>query len=128
MTSPMRRPLLTSHRAEIQRVERVSAQDTWVMGRVLVEGVGEARVDLDFPVKFGEEPLPLLGSGVLDSSDSVQSYSFPTANAVVTNWSTDGPYYTGASLAITTTGRVGQRLFMTFAFVGVALSAHAEGE
>lgn len=111
-------------RAEVQRVERAAAQDTWVMGRVLVEGVGEAEVKVPFPLMFGEKPLPILGGGELDTMDSPERFNFPTANAVVSGWDIfDGTYYKGCELAITTTGRADQRLFVTFAFVGLALSS-----
>ena len=124
-----KRPTSSNSRFQLDRVSRVAAQDTWVMGRVLVEGVGEVTVDVPFPVSFGERPLPILGGGELEISDSTEKHNYPTATAVVVDWHMDstGVYYEGAKLAVTTAGRLGQRIYVTFAFVGMALSNRAQG-
>lgn len=122
VSPPMRGARATVQRNDISRVSQVAAQGTWVMGRVLVEGVGEAQVDVVFPVTFGERPLPILGGGEMVVGDSPEVARYPTANAIVASWDTDGTYYRGATLAISTTGRAMQQLYVTFAFVGLALT------
>jgi hypothetical protein len=126
MTTPMRRAQNSVSRgqATLARVNDVAAQQTWVMGRIAVEGIGETTVDVKFPVTFGEKPFPILGGGEYLGKTPTWN-EFPTAQAVVIAWETGtstNDRYTGATLAITTTGRQDQIVYVSFAFVGVALT------
>lgn len=131
---PRQQQMAAMQRATLQRVHEASAKETWVMGRVLVQGVGETMVDVTFPVTFGERPLPVLGGGEYINDHMPEWNAFPTCQAVVVKWNTkttsggtgQPDYYTGATLAITTTGPVDQRIEMSFAFVGVALTNMAQ--
>lgn len=123
MRSPTRPAAAAIRRAAIDRVERVAAQETWIMGRVLVEGTGELFHHVTFPVTFGEKPLPILGGGEVDSNVEVKRLQFPRAHAVVASWDIENThYYKGATLAITVEGSNAQRLWVSYAFVGSALT------
>lgn len=110
-------------RATVERVEQVSAKDTWVTGSVFIEGIGESVVDITFPLLFGEEPLPILGGGVLLADAAPQRYNFPTVQMMVVQFHTSGPHWTGAQLSVVATGRADQKIRATFAFVGLGLSS-----
>lgn len=127
---PRQQQMMATQRATIQRVNEVSAQETWLMGRILVEGVGETTVDITFPVSFGERPLPILGGGEYLNDHQPEWTQFPTCQAVVVKWHTktqsggvgQPDYYVGATLAVTVFGPPDQRIEMSFAFVGSALT------
>lgn len=93
------------------------------MGRIRVNGPGEALAELSFPVTFGERPLPILGGGEATAeSGTPRPYYYPRISTSVIEWQTDGDYYTGATLAIVAEGQPGQTFWATYAFVGIALT------
>jgi hypothetical protein len=122
MTSRRPQGAMIHARATVDRVNSVAAKETWVLGSILIDGIGEVVVDLNFPVLFGEEPLPMLGGGVLLSKEEVQRHNYPTVQGVVVGWHMDGTRYKGAQLAVVASGRPEQRVRMTFAFIGSALT------
>lgn len=104
------------------RVADVTAQDTWVTGDVVVNGAGEALVDIDFPVKFGERPMPILGGGEFLTEILPEPGNFPTADAIVVGWIMEGSYYVGVRLGVVTSGRSNQFIRVSFAFMGLGLT------
>lgn len=127
---PFRRPIAEVRRATIDQISQVGAQDTWVSGRVRIEGVGEVLVEVKFPVTFGERPLPLLGAAEIDPSYSPREGFFPEVKCAITRWDTIGKtagtdpadYYTGVQISVRTAGDRDQRVWMSYAFVGTALT------
>lgn len=81
-------------------------QLTRVTGTIQTTGVGEAVVDVAFPVMFAEKPAFSFGGELGDNQPLVDA-SFPTVSAVVHSWVTEGEVvlrYKGAKVAIVTTG------------------------
>lgn len=131
MTTMRRRPILEEQRTAIARVEQAAAQSTWVFGRVLVEGVGETMIDIDFPVVYSNRPLPFFGNE-MDIGDSPEFEYFPSVTAIISRWKRtyqgESERYSGATIAVKTTGpltlvgRRPQRIYLSYAFNGVALT------
>lgn len=128
---PMRRPLMEQRRTDIQRVEAASAQYTQVYGRIRVTGIGETVAEIRFPVIYSERPFPLFGCET-DVAAATRYEYFPTVNAIVSEWITTGTgvyqRFSGAKLSVRTTGAAAfhgsaeQRIYLSYAFAGVALT------
>jgi len=120
--------ILRQTRDDAHRINSMTVKVTEVSGRVLVSGTGELNVDVNFPVWFCERPIFTFG-GELDENHSPLATLFPTISAVVINWEkkkevegvVDG-YYIGASVAVVTTGRSGQALWLHWTVKGKALT------
>lgn len=112
-------------RAVNDSISDFSARQFTVCGEILVNGVGESVVSVPFPVVFIERPLFHFG-GVLDDNQTVTAGSYPTLSAVVSSFDVkrsgiEKTEYTGANIAITTTGVAEQRMVLCWFFVGKAL-------
>lgn len=128
MTAPMRRPLLTQQRAEIARVQSVVADDTWVIGRIFINGIGEIFAEVPFPCRFQERPFPIM-HGVELADDTPEVEHIPDVDAAVVRWkkTPNGSHYIGADIHLRVGGRSEQRLWVTYAFFGKAMSAIPTG-
>ncbi len=90
-----------------------------------VVGAGDLLVDVTFPVWFTEKPYPAFG-GELAEGFSPEPTNFPTVSVVVATWTTMqrglGKYWTGASLAIVTTGAADHRMVVDWQMTGKAMA------
>lgn len=124
----MRRPILQQQAMEVERIRHTLGQETTITGSIAVHGVGEFMIDVDFPVAFFEQPIPLLGAPILQTEEEPQVEHFPFAEIGVARWRMrDVPrnsvHYVGARLAVRVAGRTGQRVIVPYMFVGRALTA-----
>lgn len=120
-----------ARRRDLGRVEDFIIKPTRVTGFVLTEGAGEALHEVVFPVTFTERPSMSFG-GELDVDEFVEALVFPTVSVVVVSWAktmtdrvgggTNAPgWFAGAILAIVTSGKSGQRMWVHWQAEGKAL-------
>lgn len=107
------------------RVHRIS-------GKFMMNGVGEATQDVNFPVKFFERPNLTFG-GELSPDAVLTDGSFPTVSVVVVRWNIEEPevtttdstperrYYVGATLAVVTTGHSSNSMWVHWTMEGKAI-------
>lgn len=118
-------------RADLNRIDDFTIKTTRVHGFVLTEGAGEAAHEITFPVTFTERPSMSFG-GEMDENQFVEDLSFPTVSVVVVSWTktmTDrvggglgAPgWFAGATLAIVTSGKTDQRMWVHWQAEGKAL-------
>lgn len=131
---PPRAPVFSAlerRRADLGRVDDFVIKTTRVTGFVLTEGAGEAAHDVEFPVTFTERPSMSFG-GELADNQFVEDLAFPTVSVVVISWiksmtgrvggGLDAPgWFVGASLAIVTSGKTDQRMWVHWQAEGKAL-------
>lgn len=124
---------LERRRAELGRIDDFVIKPTRVTGFVLTDGAGEVTHDITFPVTFTERPSMSFGAE-LDTDQFVQDRAFPTVSVVVIRWiktMTDrigggegqggAGWFAGATLAIVTSGKKTQRLWVHWQAEGKAL-------
>lgn len=109
------RPFET-RRADLARVEAALIKPTRVTGFELTHGAGEATIEVKFPVWFVQKPSMSFG-GELDEGEFVEEGKFPTVSVVVVSWvmaqkERDGGWFVGAALAVVTTGKDDQRMWV----------------
>lgn len=96
-------------RGEVERIIADQIAPTRVSGFELIQGAGEVAFDVHFPIWFVEKPAMSFG-GELDDTQPLTEKKYPTVSVVVFRWEkklTDRPgggYFTGATLAVVTTG------------------------
>lgn len=127
MTAPMRRSRLQQSQTARAQVAAIAAQDNWVFARFVVEGLGEALVEVPFPVTFSGKPFPFPGIPELDRTDSPQPGSYPSVQLSVAAWDTEDrgtgdDYYHGVTVSVIAAGRADQRIWVTCSFFGTALT------
>lgn len=104
----------------------VRADVVEVPGRVMINGMGEAFIDLDFPVKYSTLPNFTSGFETPEGQNLILG-AMPTGRAFVSEWKTKehlpfSVYYTGAKICVVTTGQFYQKMILNFSFSGTALS------
>ena len=104
----------------------MAAGPTRCSGQFLLDGMGEAEVQVSFPVKFSQKPLLSFAAEIRDG-DMLITTQMPTVSMVVLRWIIEDrpPYsnmYTGAVLGIVTEGPVGSRVFVIWHMDGIAFS------
>lgn len=104
----------------------MAAGPTRCSGQFLLDGTGEAEVQVSFPVKFSQKPLLSFAAEIRDG-DMLITTQMPTVSMVVLRWIIEDrpPYsnmYTGAVLGIVTEGPVGSRVFAIWHMDGIAFS------
>lgn len=108
-----------------------------VNGTSLIVGIGEALIDVHFPIAFIRVPSFSFG-GELSAESVAISGLFPTLSAVVSQWVFDDPdkdlfgasmrrYYRGAKVACVVTGPGTQKLLLHWSFTGMALTNPGAG-
>ncbi len=118
-------------RADLGRIDDFTIKTTRVSGFILTEGAGEGLHDLTFPVTFTERPSMSFGAE-LETNQFVEDLAFPTVSVVVVSWvkamtdrvggGVNAPgWFTGAMLAIVTTGKNEQRMWIHWQAEGKAL-------
>lgn len=106
---------------DAERINAMTSKITRVVGRVLVELPGEAAVDIAFPVLFND--LPIFGfGGELAENHRARLLQYPTVSAVVTDWvKQPGDRYSGARIAVVTTGLSTQQMWIHYSFEAPAI-------
>jgi hypothetical protein len=117
------RRALEARRGEVERSRSVAGGIYVVEGIIELWRVGEATVDVRFPVTFVEMPVVIGGGGVSPNQRIVPG-EFPTWRVGVREWdidipvdTPDSPTYKGCTLVIVVDGaRDDQTIFQSFAF------------
>jgi hypothetical protein len=121
---------MESRRGDVERNRDAVTQWFHCTGEIEVFGPGAACVDVVFPAYFVDKPRPSYGAE-LPPGEGVVAGNLPTCSVVVTQWGTrqmeDGTaVYSGATLAIVTTGPTGQTLIAHWHMEGRALRSPSE--
>lgn len=122
---------------DVIRNRDVRAAEHVIKGRTKVLGVGEATVEVRFPVVYLEAPTFTFG-GELAEGSILSPGEFPTVSAIVSRWQVDEPdldlfgqtmriHYRGATLAIVTTGPADTDVYLHWTFTGRAISNPGTG-
>jgi len=122
---------------DVVRNRDVRPAEHVIKGRTKVLGVGEATVDVPFPVIYLEAPTFTFG-GELAEGSALEPTNFPTISAIVFAWDINEPdldltgqtmriHYRGARLAIVTTGPTSTDMYLHWQFTGRALSNPGSG-
>lgn len=123
-----------TRRSDIARIDAFLIKSTRTSGTVGTSGVGEATVEVKFPVWYVERPSVSFG-GELAENEYLQEGQLPTVSVVVISWvkaldnRPAGGYFVGAKLAVVTTGRVntdsgqGQHMIVHWQAEGKAIRA-----
>lgn len=118
-------------RADLDRIDAFSIKTTRVNGFQLVKGAGEVIVDVPFPVLFTERPSMSFGAH-MDDGEQPEALNLPTVSTVVLSWlkahedrvgggqGTPG-WFSGARLAIVTTGRTNHKVWVHWQAEGKAI-------
>lgn len=130
------RSFLATPRPELSRGELSSVDDVTVKSTrdtifVLTTGAGEVVYPVSFTVLFAERPALTFG-GSLDDNEFVEARKMPTVSAVVVRWVkaltdrvggglNDPGWFSGAEVAIVTTGKVEQHMWVNLVFEGKAV-------
>jgi hypothetical protein len=97
-----------NRRAEVDRQDAMGISNHRISGFLTVLGAGEVAVDVPFPLWFVEKPAFSFG-GELAEGHSAEALNMPTVSCVVLRWATQtremATYWTGANLAVVTTGK-----------------------
>lgn len=137
MTLPFFDPRVATERrrADLARADDVSIKPTTVGGFELTidggTGYSEVAIEVAFPVLFTERPAMAFG-GELDENEYANDGFFPTVSVVVLVWKKshldrvggglNAPgWFSGATLAVVTTGRAGQRMWIHWQATGKAI-------
>ncbi len=117
---------METRRETVRRIDAMTVKVTRVSGRLLVGGQGEGSVDVPFPVEFVERPIFNFG-GELDVNHRATAGRYPSVSAVIVDWviigannGTEG-HFKGATLAVTSRGTAGQKMWIHYTFEGKAL-------
>ncbi len=119
-------------RYAISDSQNVQATNHVVNGTSLIVGVGEALINVSFPVAYIRAPSFTSGGELSAESVAIEG-RFPTLSVVVNQWLVDDPdldlygfsmrrYYRGATLACVVTGPGTQKLLLHWTFMGMALT------
>lgn len=121
----IQRPL-EGRRSDVHRVNSHGVKLHRFTVQTSTRGVGEAEIEIPFPVWFTDMPGFSFGSS-LDGT-SPEGGNFPTVSAVVTRWYTEskrgdgtGLFYVGANVAVVLSGHDEQRAILHTHFEGKAL-------
>lgn len=114
-------------RRNIDRIDDMTAKDTWVSGRQLVHGTGEVTFDVVFSVTFAKKPF-FHADGVLADNFPVVAGAFPHVGASVVGWNIKGRvegafdgYYIGATIAAKVFGADDQQMWIDWSFHEIGL-------
>lgn len=123
---------MEKRREDLAQTDRAIIKHTSVFSIVRVKGSGEVLVDVEFPVKFVEQPYFTFGAS-LASNHAPEAGSFPVHCATVTHWDTEDKseqrqYYKGCTLAIVALGADNQRVNINCVFQGKAFRGPSGSE
>lgn len=115
-----------ARRGEVDRIQGLEAKHVRLLGEVPIEGAGEVTFTVNFPVRYIEKPLMTAGWD-LDGESSVVTGSYPTVSIGTVDWEMEdedddyGQYWTGALVAVKTTGPSDMRIYANYIYEGMAL-------
>lgn len=96
-----------SRRSDIDRQDASSVGNHRITGFLTVINAGEVAVDVIFPLWFVEKPAFSFGAELAEGFSAV-ALNMPTVSCVVLRWAKElrdmATYWTGATLAVVTTG------------------------
>ncbi|MDQ6949847.1 MAG: hypothetical protein M3256_27255 [Actinomycetota bacterium] len=127
---------LEQRRNDLGRLDEFSIKTTRVSGFQLVQKAGEVIVDVSFPVLFTERPAMSFGAH-MDDGQVPEALNLPTVSTVVLSWikaheervgggnGTPG-WFSGARLAIVTTGRADHKVWVHWQAEGKAVRNPAQ--
>lgn len=110
----------------LKDIQSTVASISEVPGRVMINGAGEAYIDVDFSVRFTS--LPYFKSGFeVPEGQGVIVGQRPTGEAYVSEWKTierlpSSVYYVGARICTVITGAFYQKMILNYSFTGNTLS------
>lgn len=113
-------------REELTRMADFSIRPTRIAGFDKVVDPGEVLFEVNFPVWFVERPA-MSFSGELPEGVAPVDGKFPTVSVVVARWKKslpdrpDGGFYSGAFLAVVTTGHAGLEMLVHWQAEGKAM-------
>lgn len=113
-------------RADLYHLEQQTVGPTRVSGFEQITKAGEVAFDVEFRLWFVEKPAMSFG-GEMDDTQPLTERRFPTVSVVVFRWikqQTDRPgggYFTGATLAVVTTGPAGLKMTVHWQAEGKAM-------
>lgn len=127
MANPRPRGAMEQRRTTVGRIDAFTVKHTFVVGRAILLGAGEATIDINFPVWFIEKPVLTVAGDLLDGSFAAADF-FPTTSGMVTNWTVerDVPgafegYYTAARILVVTSGKLDQISSVNYMFEARAM-------
>lgn len=129
MSTYQYRPLpsqMDRRRIDVDRINIMTGGTTRFSSFISIQNPGELVQDVIFPIVFTEEPVFFWGV-VMDPASPAANGNFPIVSPVVKNWlftvkeTTGIRWYTGATLAIVTTGVDGQSMVVQAHFEARAL-------
>jgi hypothetical protein len=105
----------------------VAASDSTVSGKFTVNGSGEARAHVLFPVSFSVLPYMTFGFEVQSSTQILKQHA-PAMSATVYDWDTlDRPpfsrFYKGASLLVVSSGPSDLKFICSWSATGTAFTS-----
>lgn len=108
-------------------IRSTAADNAAVSGVFTINGAGEARSDILFPVIFSRQPEITFGFTLLGDSDIRAGFA-PSFSATVYDWNViERPpfsrFYRGASLLITSTGPSITKFICNWTAIGMAFSS-----
>lgn len=125
------RTALENRRGTVERARSVEGGMFVVTGLIDLVGVGEATVDVNFPVTFTRKPS-LVGSGEVGENEVIVPGAFPEISVGVRRWNRviradhpDDPWYDGANLVVVIRGVADDATFVwaaTWMAIGPALT------
>jgi hypothetical protein len=114
-----------------QEVNKRGQQDmgpaaTRLSGEIRVNGAGETKAEITFPIRFSEKPKLSFGAELLEEDPIVAGF-MPYANVVVLGWITQerpptSRLYVGARLGIITGGVHHQKMVVHWHLEGSAIT------
>jgi hypothetical protein len=117
-----------TRRRGVERVDDMSAKDTTVTGFSAIDGVGEALVEVLFPVAFGQKPVFAFGGELDETTPTVVLGQFPSYSGVVVSWTVVNKitgafsgYYTGCTIAVVVGGLPSQKSWLHWSFRAPAI-------
>jgi len=127
---------LEQRRNDLDRLDSFTIKTTRVNGFQLVQKAGEVIVDVSFPVLFTERPAMSFGAH-MDDGQVPEALNLPTVSTVVLSWikahedrvggGNGSPgWFSGARLAIVTTGRADHKVWVHWQAEGNAVRNPAQ--
>ena len=120
------RKAFNNETTRMRDIQATMADVAEVPGRVMINGAGEAYIDVDFAVPFTTLPYFKSGFELLEGQGIIVGQR-PTGTAYVSEWKTKerlpySVYYVGARICTVITGAFYQKMILNYSFTGNTLS------
>ena len=108
-------------------IDAMAADITTLTGEIRVNGAGESRAQITFPLKFSQKPSLSFGGEIIEG-DAILDGFMPTVNVVVLGWRTEerpptSRLYIGADLGVVLGGVNHQKAIIHWTLVGKAITS-----